>query len=56
MEGYIAGALKEGATLYFLEEQYRTITKRLLRHAHVVSDVMHGMTIAKEEVFGLWPS
>jgi acyl-CoA reductase-like NAD-dependent aldehyde dehydrogenase len=52
VEGYIKGALKEGATLYFQQEKQDLHNKGYFVMPTIISDVTHDMTIAKEEVFG----
>ena len=52
VEGYIAGALKDGATLYFQQEKTDLHKKGSFVMPTIVSDVTHDMTIAREEVFG----
>lgn len=52
VEDYIAGALKEGATLYFQQEKNELHKKGSFVMPTIVSDVTHDMTIAREEVFG----
>ena len=52
VEGYIAGALKEGARLYFQPEKTDMHKKGFFVMPTIVSDVTHSMTIAREEVFG----
>jgi acyl-CoA reductase-like NAD-dependent aldehyde dehydrogenase len=52
VEGYIAGALKEGATLYFQQEKTDLHKKGSFVMPAIVSDVTHEMAIAREEVFG----
>ena len=52
VEGYIAGALKQGATLYFQQEKTELHKKGFFVMPTIVSDVTHDMTIAREEVFG----
>ena len=52
VEGYIAGALKEDATLYFQQEKTELHRKGSFVMPTIVSDVTHDMTIAREEVFG----
>ena len=52
VEGYIAGAIKEGATLYYQTAKTDFHKKGYFVMPTIVSDVKHNMTIAKEEVFG----
>ena len=52
VEGYISGALKEGATLYYQQEKTALHKKGFFVMPTIVSDVTHEMAIAKEEVFG----
>ena len=52
VEGYIAGAINEGATLYYQTEKTDFHKKGYFVMPTIVSDVKHNMTIAKEEVFG----
>jgi acyl-CoA reductase-like NAD-dependent aldehyde dehydrogenase len=52
VEGYIRGALKDGATLYFQQDKTAYHKKGCFVMPTIVSDVTHDMTIAREEVFG----
>ncbi len=52
VEGYIAGALGEGATLYYQQEKTDLHKRGFFVMPTIVSDVRHEMTIAREEVFG----
>lgn len=52
VEGYVEGALKEGATLYFRQEKTDLHRKGCFVMPTIISDVRHDMTIAREEVFG----
>jgi acyl-CoA reductase-like NAD-dependent aldehyde dehydrogenase len=52
VEGYISGALKEGATLYFQQDKTDFHKKGFFVMPTIISDAALYMTIAREEVFG----
>lgn len=52
VEGYISGALKEGATLHYQQEKTDYHKKGFFVMPTIISDAAHNMTIAREEVFG----
>lgn len=52
VESYIAGAVKEGAKIYFQQEKTDYHKNGFFVMPTIVSDVTHHMTIAREEVFG----
>lgn len=52
VEGYVEGAVREGAKLYFQQGKTDLHKKGSFVMPTIVSDVTHQMTIAKEEVFG----
>ncbi len=52
VEGYIDGAVKEGATLYFQQKKSDAHKNGFFVMPTIISDVTHDMTIAREEVFG----
>jgi acyl-CoA reductase-like NAD-dependent aldehyde dehydrogenase len=52
VEGYIKGAVKDGAKLYFQQEKTAYHKKGYFVMPTIVSDVTHDMAIAREEVFG----
>lgn len=52
VNGYIDGAVKDGATLYFKHEREPIHDKGFFVMPTIISDVTHDMTIAREEVFG----
>lgn len=52
VEGYIQGAVKEGASIYFQQEKRDCHKKGFFVMPTIVSNVTHNMTIAREEVFG----
>jgi acyl-CoA reductase-like NAD-dependent aldehyde dehydrogenase len=52
IEGYVSGALREGATLYYRQEKAELHKNGFYVMPTIISDVRHDMTIAREEVFG----
>ena len=52
VEGYIDGALRDGAKLYYAMEKQEIHKKGFFVMPTIVSDVKHDMAIAREEVFG----
>ncbi len=56
VEGYIAGALGEGATLYYQQGKTDLHKKGFFVMPTIISDVRHEMTIARERCSGPLPS
>lgn len=52
VEGYIRGAVQEGARIYFQQEKTDYHQNGLFVMPTILADVTHSMTIAREEVFG----
>ncbi|NLA87257.1 MAG: aldehyde dehydrogenase, partial [Clostridiales bacterium] len=52
VETYIKGAADEGAKIYFQQEKNDAHQEGFFVMPTIISDVTHGMTIAREEVFG----
>lgn len=52
VDGYIKGALKDGARLYYQQVKQDIHKKGYFVMPTIISDVKHDMTIAREEVFG----
>ncbi len=52
VETYIKGAANEGAKIYFRQEKNDAHQKGFFVMPTIISNVTHGMTIAREEVFG----
>ena len=52
VEGYINGAVKDGARIYFTQEKTELHKNGCFVMPTIISDCTHDMTIAREEVFG----